>query len=122
MWARGKSMACGFPSFASLSIFGPPGSGKSHLAAACDTLRENCVVGITANRDYLLDTVHRSVGLVTALNPYIGYAAATEVATEAHQSGGSVYDIVLRRGLLTREQLDTVLQPAALTSPRWLTL
>jgi len=94
----------------------------SHLAAACDTLRDNCVVGITANREYLLDTVHRSVGLVTALNPYIGYAAATEVATEAHQSGGSVYDIVLRRGLLTREQLDTVLQPAALTSPRWITL
>jgi aspartate ammonia-lyase len=94
----------------------------SHLAAACDTLRDNCVVGITANREYLLDTVHRSVGLVTALNPYIGYAAATEVATEAHQTGGSVYDIVLRRGLLTREQLDTVLQPAALTSPRWLTL
>jgi len=94
----------------------------SHLAAACDTLRDNCVVDITANRDYLLDTVHRSVGLVTALNPYIGYAAATEVATEAHASGGSVYDIVLRRGLLTREQLDKLLQPEALTSPRWVTL
>ena len=94
----------------------------SHLAAACDTLRENCVVGITANRDYLLDTVHRSVGLVTALNPYIGYAAATEVATEAHANGGSVYDIVLRRGLLTREQLDKLLQPEALTSPRWVSL
>lgn len=94
----------------------------NHLARACDTLRLNCVDGITANKDFLLESVHRSVGLVTALNPYIGYAAATAVAMEAHQSGGSVYDIVLRRGLLSREQLDAVLQPAALTSPRWIEL
>ena len=47
-----------------------------------------------------------TVGIVTALNPYIGYANATAVAQEAHASGGSVYDIVLARKLLTREQLD----------------
>jgi len=94
----------------------------NHLRAACDTLSENCVRGITANREYLRSLVENSIGLVTALNPFIGYAAANEVAAEAHASGGSVAEIVLARGLMTREQLDTVLQPAALTHPRWVHL
>ncbi|WP_024301115.1 aspartate ammonia-lyase [Pseudogulbenkiania sp. MAI-1] len=94
----------------------------NHLTQACRTLSDNCVKGITANRDYLRSQVENSIGLVTALNPYIGYAAATEVAAEAHASGGGVYDIVLQRGLMSREQLDAVLNPAALTQPRWVTL
>jgi len=94
----------------------------NHLRAACDTLAENCVRGISANRDYLRQLVENSIGLVTALNPFIGYAAANEVAAEAHATGGSVAAIVLARGLMTREQLDAVLQPAALTQPRWLHL
>jgi aspartate ammonia-lyase len=57
---------------------------------------------------------------VTALNPIIGYAAATAVAAEAHATGGSVYDIVLERGLMQRAQLDEALLPEALTQPRWL--
>ena len=94
----------------------------NHLRAACDTLAENCVRGISANRDYLRQLVENSIGLVTALNPFIGYAAANEVAAEAHATGGSVAAIVLARGLMTREHLDAVLQPAALTQPRWLHL
>ena len=54
---------------------------------------------------------------MTALNPYIGYANATSVAQEAHLSGGSVYDIVLSRGLLSKAQLDEILQPETLTHP-----
>jgi aspartate ammonia-lyase len=66
--------------------------------------------------------VENSIGIVTALNPYIGYANATSVAQEAHASGGSVYDIVLARGLLTRAQLDTILRPEILTRPTALNL
>lgn len=91
----------------------------NHLRAACDTLTEHCVRGITANRDYLRSLVENSIGLVTALSPFIGYAAANDVAAEAHANGGSVAQIVLERGLMTRDQLDTVLQPEALTQPRW---
>ncbi|WP_420822449.1 aspartate ammonia-lyase [Sphingomonas crocodyli] len=89
----------------------------SHLTAACLTLERNCVRGITANREPLRAQVERSIGIVTALNPYIGYQFATEVAVEAHSSGQGVYDIILSRGLMTREHLDTVLQPDLLARP-----
>jgi len=62
--------------------------------------------------------VHQSIGIVTALNPYIGYKNATDVAQEAHATGGSVYRIVLERGLLTQSQLDHLLRPEALTAPQ----
>ncbi len=55
---------------------------------------------------------------MTALNPYIGYANATEIAQEALVTSQSVYDLVLARKLLTREQLDQILQPEVLTQPR----
>ncbi|MFT4174235.1 MAG: aspartate ammonia-lyase [Herbaspirillum sp.] len=90
----------------------------AHLENGCRTLADRCVRGITANREHLRQTVTDSIGIVTALNPYIGYANATSVATEAHETGGSVYDIVLRRGLLTPEALDEILKPEALTRPQ----
>ncbi|GAB2887762.1 aspartate ammonia-lyase [Uliginosibacterium flavum] len=90
----------------------------AHLRQGCLTLAERCVKGITANPDRMRESVRNSIGIVTALNPYIGYANATDVATEAHLSGASVYDIVLARGLLSREQLDEILKPEALTSPQ----
>ncbi|HMN22483.1 MAG TPA: aspartate ammonia-lyase [Ottowia sp.] len=88
-----------------------------HLGAGCRTLADRCVSGISANEQHMRDAVTRSIGIVTALNPYIGYAHATAVAQAAHASGGSVYDIVLERGLMTREQLDAVLRPEILTRP-----
>lgn len=90
----------------------------SHLIAACNTLEENCVRGITANREALRATVERSIGLVTALNPYIGYAAATEVALEAHRSGKGVYELVLEKGLMSQTRLDRILRPEELTRPQ----
>ncbi|MBL8561884.1 MAG: aspartate ammonia-lyase [Gemmobacter sp.] len=90
----------------------------SHLIAACKTLEENCVRGITANREALRATVERSIGLVTALNPYIGYAAATEVALEAHRSGKGVYELVLEKGLMSQTRLDRILRPEELTRPQ----
>ena len=90
----------------------------THLRQACLTLAERCVDGITANREHLAELVKNSIGIVTALNPYIGYRNATEVAQHAHATGGSVYRIVLERGLLTQEQLDHLLRPEALTTPQ----
>uniref|UniRef100_UPI003F4988C0 aspartate ammonia-lyase n=1 Tax=Cupriavidus yeoncheonensis TaxID=1462994 RepID=UPI003F4988C0 len=89
----------------------------SHLRSGCLTLAERCVKGITANADKLRTTVENSIGVVTALNPYLGYANATAVAQEAHITGGSVYDIVLSRGLLSKEELDRILRPETLTQP-----
>src|SRR5688572_3329973 len=94
----------------------------AHLSAGCRTLSDRCVKGITANREFLKNSVDRSIGLVTALNPIIGYANATDVAREALATGGRVADIVLARGLMTREQLDEVLRPEVLTRPHLSTL
>jgi len=93
----------------------------THLRNGCLTLEKQCVRGITANHDRLRSIVENSIGIVTALNPYIGYSNATEVAQEALTSGRSVYDLVLSKGLLTKAQLDDILQPAMLTAPRPLT-
>ena len=89
-----------------------------HLRAGCVTLAERCVKGITANREHLRRGVEHSIGIVTALNPHIGYANATAVAQEALITGKSVYDLVLEKGLLTKSELDEILQPEVLTKPR----
>ena len=90
----------------------------THLRNGCLTLAERCVKGITANREHMRSTVEHSIGVVTALNPYIGYANATAVAQEALSSGRSVYDLVLEKKLLSKEKLDEILQPEVLTKPR----
>jgi aspartate ammonia-lyase len=92
--------------------------GMAILRNACDVLRERCIEGITANPDRMRYFVEHSIGIVTALVPRIGYEAATDVARSALASGKGVYDLVLERGLLTREQLDAVLDPDAMTGAR----
>jgi aspartate ammonia-lyase len=89
----------------------------THLRNGCLTLAERCVRGITANRDRLEEHMNRSIGIVTALNPHIGYANATEIAEEALRTGRSVADLVLEKKLLTREQLRDILRPESLTRP-----
>ncbi len=90
----------------------------THLRNGCLTLAERCVKGITANRQRLRDSVEHSIGIVTALNPYIGYANATDVAQEALATGESVYNLVLAKKLLSKEELDAILLPDVLTKPR----
>jgi aspartate ammonia-lyase len=90
----------------------------THLTNGCLTLAERCVNGITANRERLRASVEHSIGVVTALNPYIGYANATEVAQQALATGRSVYDLVLEKKLLPKDQLDAILQPEILTKPQ----
>lgn len=91
----------------------------TYLRQGCLTLAERCVCGVTANRERLASLVHNSIGIVTALNPIIGYENATSVAKEALSTGKAVAEIALERGLLTKEQLDEILRPEALTQPRW---
>ncbi len=81
------------------------------LRNGCVVLRQRCVEGITANPSRMRQFVEHSIGIVTALVPVIGYERASAVAKEALESGRGVYEIVLSRGLLTREQLDEVLDP-----------
>jgi aspartate ammonia-lyase len=88
------------------------------LTRAAVVLRERCVVGITANRERLLQMVHDSIGLVTALVPFIGYERASRVAKEALQTGRGVYELVREKGWLTQERLDEILSPEAMTRPR----
>jgi aspartate ammonia-lyase len=92
--------------------------GLTHLRAGCLALEERCVRGITANRDRLRDAVEFSVGIATALNPHVGYIQATAIAREALETGRSVRDLVLSKGLLTVEQLDEILRPEALIRSR----
>jgi aspartate ammonia-lyase len=85
--------------------------GMESLRNACVVLRERCIVGITANPDRMRWFVENSIGVITALVPTIGYETATEVARNALDSGRSVYDLVMERGLMTRAELDRVLDP-----------
>ena len=89
-----------------------------YLRNGCLTLADRCVVGITANREQLRRSVENSIGIVTALNPYIGYENATRVAQEALRTGRGVAELVEEMGLMTREELDSVLRPEVLTAPR----
>lgn len=90
-----------------------------YLKNGCLTLTEKCVKGITANKEHLEDMLHKSIGIVTALNPIIGYENASAVAKEAYETNRGVAEIVLEKGLLSKEQLDDILRPEVLTQPRW---
>ena len=82
-----------------------------------DTLRINCVDGIKANPEQCREYIHKSFGVVTALNPVIGYKNSTKIAKEAMATGKSVYDLVLEHGILTKEDLDTILAPENMIKP-----
>ena len=87
------------------------------MCNAFDTLRTLCIEGITANPERCMAEVRNSIGIVTALNPYIGYDHSTEIAKKALETGRSVYDIVLEEGILTSEDLDRILDPKNMIHP-----
>lgn len=90
---------------------------QTWLGRAMDTLRERCVDGITVNAEHNAETVRNSIGIVTALNPYIGYKNSTKIAKEALETSASVYDLVLRDNILTKEKLDAILDPKHMLDP-----
>ena len=88
------------------------------LIHAIDTLREKCIVGITANEEVCRRMVHGSIGVVTALNPYLGYETSSMLAKEALQTGKGIYELVLEHRLMSQEELDKVLSPEQMIHPR----
>lgn len=90
------------------------------LDRACTTLATKCVDGITANPDTCRQMVMNSIGIVTALNPSIGYENSTAVAAEALEKGLSVYDLVLEKGLLPKETLDEILSAENMMHPKFI--
>ncbi len=91
--------------------------GLTILANAAIVLTSRCIDGITANREICMNYVKNSIGIVTALNPILGYEKSSSVAKEALRTGGSVYDLVLEHGYLTKEELDEAMDPTKMTSP-----
>jgi aspartate ammonia-lyase len=87
------------------------------LTNAVRTLVDNCITGITANVEYCRNMVENSVGIITAICPFVGYEKAAIVAKEAIKTGASIRDLILRDGLLTKEQLDVILNPYSMTEP-----
>src|SRR5690606_41553640 len=81
-------------------------------------LADRCVVGITANEARCAEEIDRCVGVATALNPYIGYDQASQVAKESLATGKPVRQIVIERGLLPKEQVDEILRPERMTAPQ----
>jgi aspartate ammonia-lyase len=94
--------------------------GLMILRNACVTLAARCIDGIKANEKQCQHYVQNSIGLVTALNPVIGYEKSASIAKEALATGGSVYELVLQKGWLTKAKLDDLLSPANMTDPRQL--
>ena len=84
---------------------------------ALEGLRTKCVEGITVNEEHCKKMVLNSIGIVTALNPYIGYKNSTTFAQEALTNSLSVYDLILEHKVLTKDQLDTILNPKNMTQP-----
>ncbi|EOP96606.1 MULTISPECIES: aspartate ammonia-lyase [Bacillus] len=79
--------------------------------------REYCIEGITANEELLKQYVEKSVGIITAVNPHIGYEVASRIAREAIETGKSVRELCLEHGVLTEEELDIILDPFEMTHP-----
>lgn len=82
------------------------------------TLRQRCIDGIEANVERCKELAYRSIGLVTALNPVLGYETSSDIAKTALQTNRSVYDLVLERGLLSKDALDEILTPENMTQPK----
>ena len=87
------------------------------LTGAADTFTVNCIDGITANVEHCRELVEGSVGTITALCPHIGYARAAKIAKEALNTGVSVNQLILDQGILSREELDTILNAYSMTEP-----
>jgi len=81
-------------------------------------LKEKCIEGITANKEITEKQVKESIGIVTALNPYIGYKMSTKIAKEALMSGKGVYQLVLEYELLTKSRLDQILKLENMLTPQ----
>jgi aspartate ammonia-lyase len=88
------------------------------MTRAMQVLTERCVKGITANEHHCRELVTKSIGIITALNPFIGYQNATRIAKKALETGRGVTELVLEEQLLSPEELENILTPENMTCPR----
>ncbi|AEE90834.1 aspartate ammonia-lyase (aspartase) [Tepidanaerobacter acetatoxydans Re1] len=87
------------------------------LTNAIKTFREKCIVGITANRERCQEMVEKSVGIITALIPHIGYEKASQLAKEIAASDETVPELIAKKNLLPQNVINNVLSPKAMTEP-----
>ena len=87
------------------------------LAYAVQTFIDNCVTGITANEERCRQLVENSIGVITAICPHVGYEKAAEIAKKAMKTGESIRNLILREGLLSEKEMETVLDPVTMTEP-----
>jgi aspartate ammonia-lyase len=87
------------------------------LKNGMDALNRSCIVGITANEEHCRNTIQNSIGIITALNPYIGYDNSNALAKEALETGRGVYELVLEKNLLSKEKLEEILLPENMIKP-----
>lgn len=87
------------------------------LKNGMNTLNYRCISGITANEEVCRQMVYNSIGLVTALNPVLGYEVSTNLAKEALETGKSVYNLVMEHKLMSKERLDEILDPKNMLGP-----
>ena len=87
------------------------------LAYAVQTFIDNCVTGITANEERCRQLVENSIGVITAICPHVGYEKAAEIAKKAMKTGESIRNLILREGLLSEKEMETVLDPVNMTEP-----
>ena len=87
------------------------------LAYAVETLVDNCITGITANEERCRELVENSVGIITAINPHVGYQKAAEIAKKAIKTGEPVRSLILEENLMDEEELNQILDPVHMTEP-----
>jgi len=79
---------------------------------------KNCIDGITVNEDVCKNYIERTIGIVTALNPVLGYEKTTELAKEALETNKGVLELIREKKLLTEEQIKQLMDPAAMTGQK----
>ncbi|MDD7740165.1 MAG: aspartate ammonia-lyase [Fusicatenibacter sp.] len=93
-------------------------SSVTSMTGAVESLVKNCILGITANEEHCSELVSKSVGITTALCPYIGYQKAASIAKTSLKTGASIPSLVLKENLLSSGELSRILDPYALTVPQ----
>lgn len=87
------------------------------LADSCESFTDHCVSGIEARKDVIRNHLDRSLMLVTALNPHIGYDNSAKIAKNAHKNGTTLREEAIKLGLLSGEEFDRIVKPETMVGP-----
>ena len=87
------------------------------MTKGMNTLRDKCIIGITANEEHCKELVYNSIGIVTSLLPYLGYETCSKLARKAMQTGKGIYELILEDNIMPKDELDKILQPENMVKP-----